>query len=398
MANKVFANNNEVSCKAASGMTIAALPDTCFTPPENPATPPGVPLPYPNTGKASDTTKGSKTVKISKKEVGLKNKSYFKTSYGDEAGCAAKKGVITSTNKGKVYFQAWSSDVKFEGENAVRHLDITTNNHASGPGDTPPWPYLDRMAMAMAKECDEMRQQISNDEGTGACDPWEEKAVCPANTAVKKSKEHRGTAKSGGGDRSPLHEAAKEAVVLTFEQFADQVDDNECQKKLRCVFVPYKKSGSTPPCCPNQTPHHVIEASSFLAAGTRDSGGTPIPGWDNYDADSAPCVCVEGENQTMSTHGQMHLRQGVCSANMQDANGNWTRQQATDVGAKAVAKTFPDSECDEDCLKAQLDAYHDQAKSEDPEKPIRAISTMSSEGREAAAASMDVPWPRPSTR
>jgi hypothetical protein len=354
-----------------------------------------VPIPYPNTGKASDTTQGSKTVKISKKEVGLKNKSYFKTSYGDEAGCAAKKGVITSTNKGKVYFQSWSTDVKFEGENAVRHFDLTTNNHASGPGDTPPWTYIDRMAMATVKECDQMRHEISNEDGTGACDPWEEKAVCPDNAAVQRSKGHRADAKRNSGDRSPAHEGAKQAVVLTFEQFADQVDDNECQKKLRCVFVPYERSDSKPPCCPNQTPHHVVEASSFYEAGTRETGGTTIPGWDNYDDRKAPCVCVEGENQTMSTHGQMHLRQGVCSANMMDADGNWTRQQATDVGAKAVMKTFPDSECDEDCLKAQLDAYHDRAKSEDPEKPIRAISTMSSDeaARETAAASMDVPWP-----
>ena len=55
----------------------------------------------------------------------LKNKSYFKNSTGDEAGCAAKKGLVTSTNTGKVYFIAWSMDVKIEGENAVRHLDMT---------------------------------------------------------------------------------------------------------------------------------------------------------------------------------------------------------------------------------------------------------------------------------
>jgi hypothetical protein len=29
---------------------VTPCPDVCFTPPENPATPPGVPVPYPNTG------------------------------------------------------------------------------------------------------------------------------------------------------------------------------------------------------------------------------------------------------------------------------------------------------------------------------------------------------------
>ncbi len=143
MASQVFANTRKIACKAASGKSICAFPDVCMTPPENPATPPGIPVPYPNTGMASDTTSGSKKVKISMKEIMLKNKSYFKKSMGDEAGCAAKKGVVTSTNKGKVYFNVWSMDVKVEGQNVVRHLDLTTHNHMSFPGNSPPWPYLD---------------------------------------------------------------------------------------------------------------------------------------------------------------------------------------------------------------------------------------------------------------
>ena len=127
----MYANDREISCKAGDGKSICCFPDVCMTPPENPATPPGVPVPYPNTGLASDTTEGSKSVQISGKEIMLKNKSYFKKSMGDEAGCAAKKGVVTSVNRGKVYFIAWSMDVKVEGENVVRHLDLTTHNHAS---------------------------------------------------------------------------------------------------------------------------------------------------------------------------------------------------------------------------------------------------------------------------
>src|SRR6186713_926869 len=121
MGNEVYANMMEVSCKAAEGKAICAFPDVCFTPPQTPATPPGVPIPYPNTGLASDTTEGSSTVKISGQEVMLKNKSYFKTSSGDEAGAAPKKGLVTSKTKGHVLFTAWSMDVKIEGENVVRH-------------------------------------------------------------------------------------------------------------------------------------------------------------------------------------------------------------------------------------------------------------------------------------
>jgi Domain of unknown function (DUF4150)/GHH signature containing HNH/Endo VII superfamily nuclease toxin 2 len=154
VSNQVYANNMEVSCKQAAGKSICAFPDVCMTPPMTPATPPGVPIPYPNTGMASDTTDGSSSVKISGQEVMLKNKSYFKKSMGDEAGCAPKKGVLTSKNMGKVYFNMWSMDLKVEGENVVRNLDITTHNHASYPTNSPTWPYLDKAQFDSGGVCD----------------------------------------------------------------------------------------------------------------------------------------------------------------------------------------------------------------------------------------------------
>ena len=77
MANEVYANNREISCKAASGKSIAAFPDVCFTPPQTPPMPLGIPIPYPNTGLSKDTTKGTRTIRITRKEVMLKNKSYY---------------------------------------------------------------------------------------------------------------------------------------------------------------------------------------------------------------------------------------------------------------------------------------------------------------------------------
>ncbi len=122
MGMDVYANNMAIACKAADGKTIAAFPDVCFTPPLTPATPPGVPIPYPNTAMASDTTNGTKTVMIAGQEVMLKNNSVFKTSTGDEAGSAPKKGVVTSTIKGEANFISWSMDVKFEGRECASSL------------------------------------------------------------------------------------------------------------------------------------------------------------------------------------------------------------------------------------------------------------------------------------
>ena len=62
----VYANGREISAEAQGCKVIADFPDTCFTPPENPATPPGVPVPYPDFGFDSDLTSGSGTVKIGK--------------------------------------------------------------------------------------------------------------------------------------------------------------------------------------------------------------------------------------------------------------------------------------------------------------------------------------------
>src|SRR6185437_3717070 len=145
MGMQVYANGMSIACKAADGKTIAAMPDVCLSPPTPPAGP--VPIPYPNTAMASDTTNGSKTVQINGEEVMLKDQSTFKQSNGDEA--ATKNlgmGVVTACIQGEVSFVAWSMDVKFEGANVPRHLDLTLHNEQSVPANTPTWPYMDAMA------------------------------------------------------------------------------------------------------------------------------------------------------------------------------------------------------------------------------------------------------------
>ena len=126
MSNEVFANGNEIACKSGDGKVIAAFPDVCLSPPSPPAGP--IPVPYPDTSFSKDMQNGSKTVKIDGKEVMLKDKSFYKTSpLGDEAATRSLGGgVVSHVITGKTYFVAWSMDVKFEGYNVDRHLDLTT--------------------------------------------------------------------------------------------------------------------------------------------------------------------------------------------------------------------------------------------------------------------------------
>jgi hypothetical protein len=143
MGTEVYANKRAIACKKADGISICAFPDVCLSPPSPPMGP--IPVPYPNTAVALDTTGGSKDVKINGAEVMLKNRSCFKKSMGDEASTnSLGMGVVSHTITGKVYFTSWSMDVKIEGENVVRHLDVATHNHMSQPGNTPPWPYTDK--------------------------------------------------------------------------------------------------------------------------------------------------------------------------------------------------------------------------------------------------------------
>lgn len=130
MGAKVFANGLEISGKASDVNTMGAMPDVCLSPPSPPAGP--VPIPYPNFSQASDTTDGSKTVKIGGREVGLKGKSSYKKSKGDEAATRSfGASVVSHTIQGAVKHQAGSMNVKVEGSNVCRFGDLTSGNHSN---------------------------------------------------------------------------------------------------------------------------------------------------------------------------------------------------------------------------------------------------------------------------
>ncbi|MFC1660896.1 DUF4150 domain-containing protein [Gemmatimonadota bacterium] len=342
MANEVFANGREVSCKAADGKAICAFPDVCFTPPQTPATPPGVPIPYPNTGMASDTTSGSKKVKISRKEVGLKNQSHFKKSTGDEAGSAPKKGVITSNNTGKVYFNAWSMDVKVEGKNIVRHLDLTTHNHMSMPGDTLTWPYVDTQAMASDHPCKDTYNK--------------ERAAC---------KKHDVRYKTGRLNRKRTLE----------KQCADPV----CQEARKCVLVPHK-GGAT--CCSGQEGDHLVEVNCFTESAGRnfrmpsasalgsttvdmDTGAQRLTGFEDYKESEAPVACVSpaAHRRMQATRDNIKRKHKgrrrnvplhIWTGGLEESN--WTYREASDAAAQSHQQENP--QCNKACTKMQIDNHH----------------------------------------
>jgi hypothetical protein len=362
VANQVYANMMEVSCKAANGKSVCCFPDVCFTPPP----PSGVPVPYPNTGLASDCTDGSRTVKISNQEVMLKDKSYFKTSTGDEAGCAPKKGIVSGKIKGKVYFTVWSMDVLIEGENVVRNLDMTTHNQASVPSQTAPWPYVDEATTpGIQNKCKkDMKREEKQCKEAG--DP------CAGELASKPP--------SGPG-------STRASVLPIATKKSEAAAKDKCINARRCRLSPHSKSGRSV-CCPGQTEHHLVEASSFGAHRGKSLLATfpnsPIA----YNENLAPCVCAEGTgNSKGGTHEWMHaiqkeaaLKVDVKPAGLPIVGGGNTGPErvttyaaARNSGISAFQQVFPKSGCSKACLKAQLDAYHNQCGIQ-PDTKIRAIT------------------------
>lgn len=326
MANQVYANMMEVSCKAAAGKSICATPDVCMTPPQTPATPPGVPIPYPNTGMASDCTDGSSTVSISGEEVMLKNKSYFKKSSGDEAGSAPMKGVITSTNTGTVYFTMWSMDVQAEGENVVRHMDMTTHNHASDPPNTIPWLYADGMDPSkIPEEC--RNEAKSFNDNCGGC--------------VQRHPD--GSMNMAGTNKA-------------------MCDKKECKEARECIITPYNLD-----CCDGKTPHHVVPKSQFKLRG---ASTYTLPATGSYDPDKAPCICESGvSHSTPGRHGDIHTETNNLTVNHAsvvdnvsetgksiDPDARWKASEAEQVGAEAVAKV---TNCKAKCVQDQVRKGHE---------------------------------------
>jgi hypothetical protein len=85
---KEKANSLEIE-KKSSKETVKVQPDVCETP-SPPAGP--IPIPYPNTARASDTSAGSKTVKTEGEMLPVKED--FEESVGDEAGTSDEESEI----------------------------------------------------------------------------------------------------------------------------------------------------------------------------------------------------------------------------------------------------------------------------------------------------------------
>jgi hypothetical protein len=122
----VFVNGRGVAHQTSGGLSTV-FPDVCKTP--SPAGP--VPIPYPNIGKAADTSAGPSSVTVDGSMPMVKDAKYALTS-GDEAGSAG--GVLSGVFAGEAEFSMYSFDVKLEGRNVCRLGDPLLHNKKNAVG------------------------------------------------------------------------------------------------------------------------------------------------------------------------------------------------------------------------------------------------------------------------
>jgi hypothetical protein len=376
----VFANGREVACKASTGKSICAFPDVCMTPPTPPAG--FLPIPYPNTAMASDTTDGSTSVTISGKEVVLKNKSHFKTSMGDEAATkSTPMGVVTHGITGKVFFTSWSMDVKVEGENVARHLDMTTHNHSSIPANAPPMVFAALAAAFQISECEDAVTRVLRE-----CDPWDEKFKCPEEheARIDKALADRVAAKTrltalgpvglGMSDSAarnhPSYRAAQENVNNEYMAYTGELMKNACHRAMRCILMTYDDMNAIK--CRHQTPEHMIEQSSAAGVG-------------NYRLNDAPCAFTEGTSWHLGDHGVMSAARRDIYESWSNRNPNdpYTTRRAAEIGAAVHQDSNAAADCDPICTEEQLVNGH-AAMNVDENDQLNPTQTGIADASEAA--------------
>jgi hypothetical protein len=122
-----------------------------------------------------------------------------------------------------------------------------------------------------------------------------------------------------------------------------------------------------PQCCASgEYAHHVIPVRSFLPPGERRAKkGVRYTGSEAYEPNHAPCMCLSKEQ-----HDRIHNKYDGIEA--QQASHKWKYSQARDVGVGSVNDALaPDTVCSEQCLKDQLDTYHNE-KNITNDTPVRA--------------------------
>src|SRR5262245_40282324 len=149
----VIVNKMTVVHQSSTGIR-SSFPDVCKTP----MAPSPVPIPYPNISQSTDASDTASTVKAHGNPIMVKD-SVFRTSTGDEAGSLL--GVVSNKIKGTAKPVMFSMDVKAEGKNVFRQLDIMLGNGNHDPTNDITIPNMQPPDFAMPDGQDPIEYKIT---------------------------------------------------------------------------------------------------------------------------------------------------------------------------------------------------------------------------------------------
>ena len=113
-------------------------------------------------------------------------------------------------------------------------------------------------------ECDAARDKVEKN-----CPDLNRKASCPDKTKVKAAEKSRLTRKAQSRRSMGRRQRDISGIPITrgstdggerVRQPRQEDPEERLPRALRCFLSPYKPSL----CCPGQTPHHIVDAASFL--------------------------------------------------------------------------------------------------------------------------------------
>jgi hypothetical protein len=122
-----------------------------------------------------------------------------------------------------------------------------------------------------------------------------------------------------------------------------------------CTLYPYSSD-----CCKPKTPHHLIPKHGFYeGSGTTTLKITyPGPLCQPYDHKKAPCICLTGHDKSVGQHREIHAHYDAKEGRHKPPK-EWPYSQARDTALDSMeAVGALKGKCDRECIKAQLDNYH----------------------------------------
>ena len=264
----------------------------------------------------------------------LKNKTYFKKSIGRRSGLRAEEGRGHQQEQGQGVLQCLVDGREDRRRERRPHLDLTTHNHASCPSNTPPQTYIDEATAGLPPgRCDKEKEAIDE-----ACNKKKE-PPCPGKLSTPKKR-----------DRAYADAATKDAK------------SSSCAQAVKCFLCPYQSGGENS-CCDGQTGHHIPPWSTTTSVSGMASGVTK---------GSALCVCLEGTNHSIGSHGRHHhggsitfsrrWRRGPKPVFTAATARRRTSVQgaAKDHIKAAAAVTEAQTDCSKECIEEQLNKQHQE--------------------------------------